>query len=286
MMERHVFQHDGLALSWLDSGGDGRVLVALHAHWMEGKTFARLARDLAPRWRVIAPDLRGHGYSDHASSYTRNDYLGDLEMLLDHLDVPSAVLLGNSLGGVNAYQFAARHPDRVGGLIIEDIGAEVTETTDFVLAWNGAFRTREELAARIGPRLAPYLADSFRSTPAGWRLAFNPRDMVASQRHLNGDHWRDWLATDCPALLIRGRDSRLTSQTHMERMAARRPNTRLRVLDGGHVVHIDNPEGFADAVQAFLWELPTRAGRPSRSLGYFGPPELARSQRNIRLALP
>jgi len=271
MMERHVFQHDGLALSWLDSGGDGRVLVALHAHWMEGKTFARLARDLAPRWRVIAPDQRGHGYSDHAPSYTRDDYLGDLAMLLDHLDLGRAVLLGNSLGGVNAYQFAARHPERVCGLIIEDIGADVAADMDFVLGWDGTFRTREELAARLGPRLAPYLADSFRRTPEGWRLAFNPRDMVASQRHISGNHWRDWLASECPALLIRGRTSPLTTQAQMEQMAARRPNTQLRVLDGGHVVHMDNPEGFADAVQAFLWELPARAGHRSRSLGHLAP---------------
>jgi pimeloyl-ACP methyl ester carboxylesterase len=61
----------------------------------------------------------------------------------------------------------------------------------------------------IGPRLAPYFFDSFRQAPAGWRLAFDPRDMVASQSCLNGDHWKDWLATDCPALVIRGRDSRV-----------------------------------------------------------------------------
>jgi hypothetical protein len=55
-MKRHQFQRDGLVLSYLDSGGDGRTLVALHAHWMEGSTYAPFAAELAPEWGVIALD--------------------------------------------------------------------------------------------------------------------------------------------------------------------------------------------------------------------------------------
>ena len=115
-MERREFQHDGLRFSFLDSGGDGDVLIALHAHLMEAVTYAPLAAAL-PKWRVVALDQRGHGYSDHSRSYTRNDYIQDVEALFEHLDLNEAVLLGNSLGGANAYQFAARHPERVRGLI-------------------------------------------------------------------------------------------------------------------------------------------------------------------------
>lgn len=251
-MKRQEFQHEGLTLSYLDQGGEGRPLIALHSHWMEGVTFAPLAAVLAPEWRVIAPDQRGHGHSGHAASYTRDDYLGDLKALFEHLGLEAAVVLGNSLGGVNAYQFAARYPDKVIALIIEDIGAVVTDDTRFALAWGGMFTSREALAERIGPRLLPYLQDSIRQTPEGWRLAFDPRDMVASQEHLNGDHWADWLATDCPALLIRGRESRVTEQSHIEEMGLRRPNTRVLFLEGGHVVHMDNPAGFTDAVKTFL----------------------------------
>ena len=72
-MQRHNFQHDGLNLSYLDTGGVDETLVALHSHWMEGQTFDSLAAALAPGWRVIALDQRGHGYSDHASTYTREE---------------------------------------------------------------------------------------------------------------------------------------------------------------------------------------------------------------------
>lgn len=259
-MHRRHFQHDGLTLSYLDAGGDGRVLVALHAHWMEGITYAPLAAALAPAWRVIALDQRGHGHSDRAPTYTRDDYIGDIAALFDHVfdhardhRLPTgAVVVGHSLGGVNAFQFAARNPDRVRALIIEDIGTVVADDTSFALAWSGTFATRDELAERVGPRFLPYLQDSFRETPGGWRLAFDPRDTVASQGFLNGDHWSDWLASDVPALLVRGRASRVTTAATVEEMAARRPNTRLVTLDGGHVVHIDNPVGFLAAVQNFL----------------------------------
>ncbi len=254
-MNRQQFQHDGLTFSYLDAGGPGRPLVALHSHWLEGATYVPLAAALAPEWRVIALDQRGHGYSDHAPSYTREDYIGDVAALFSRLGLDDAVLLGNSLGGVNAYQFAARYPDRVRALIVEDIGAEVSEDTSFVLAWVGTFPTREALAERIGSRFLPYLEESFRQTPQGWRLAFDPHDMVVSQRHVNGDHWDDWLATTCPALLIRGEESRLTRPAHLEQMATRRPNTRLQTLQGGHIIHVDNPAGFTEAVQAFLREL-------------------------------
>lgn len=254
-MKRSQFNHDGLTLSYIDTGGDSQSLIALHAHWMEAVTYTQFAAALAPNWRVIALDQRGHGYSDHARSYTREDYLGDLVALFEHLEIDKAVLLGNSLGGVNAYQFAARHPERVKALVIEDIGTVFAVDASFALAWEGTFASREALAERIGQRLLPYLLDSFRHTTEGWQLAFDPHETLASQLQLNGDHWADWLATSCPALLIRGQESQLTTQAHVEQMAARRPNTHLITLDGGHVVHVDNPSGFTDTVRKFLHDL-------------------------------
>ncbi len=135
-MTRSSFQHDGLTFSYLDSApgpsGGGwtaepqPALIALHAHWMEGVTFQPLTEALSAEWRVVALDQRGHGYSGHAHSYRREDYLGDLDALIDQLSLQQAVPLGNSLGGVNAYQYAAQQPERVRALVIEDIGLELS----------------------------------------------------------------------------------------------------------------------------------------------------------------
>ena len=251
-MDRSSFEHDGLTLSYLDSGGELPAIIALHAHWMEGATFSMFAEALQPEWRVIALDQRGHGYSDHASTYTREDYLGDIEALCRHLRLGEAVLLGNSLGGVNAYQFAARHPEQVRALVIEDIGVKIAGELPPMPDWERTFAEREELENAVGPRMLPYLRDSFRQTRSGWSLAFAPHDMVLSEASMAGEHWSDWLKTECPALLIRGTESRVTTAAHMAEMADRRANTQWRTLEGGHVVHQDNPTAFAAVVDSFL----------------------------------
>ncbi len=257
-MQKHTFQHTELSFSYLDSEGDGPVIIALHAHWMEGSTFIPLASTLAPEWRVIALDQRGHGHSAHAKTYAREDYLSDLTAFLAHLNLKKpVVLLGNSLGGINAYHFASRYPDLVRALIIEDIGAEVSVDVSYSLNWAGTFKTRDELAQIVGPRLLPCLEESFRRTDAGWRLAFNPHEIFTSISLTNGNHWKEWLSSNCPALLIRGQDSRVTTHSHCQQMASMRPNTRLISLDGGHVVHADNLTGFTKVVNSFLKDLPS-----------------------------
>lgn len=110
---RGEFLIDGRRLSYRDFGGTGRPLLALHGHLYEGETWERLAQALAPQWRVIAPDQRGHGDSDRAATYTREDYVADAIALLDHLGIEEAVTLGHSGGGITAFQIAARHPERV-----------------------------------------------------------------------------------------------------------------------------------------------------------------------------
>lgn len=253
-MQRLSFNNNGISLSYLDSGGNAPILIALHAHWMEATTFIPLANALTPKWRVIALDQRGHGYSDHTKTYTRNDYLSDLEAFFHHLKIESPiVLLGNSLGGVNSYHFAAKHPNFVRAIIVEDIGVAIISDVSFSLAWKGTFQTKEELEQKLGERFLPYLKDSIRNTNDGWKLAFDPEEMLESNNLVvEVNHWKEWLASNCPALLIRGKDSRLTTQEHMEKMASLRTNTKFYTLEGGHVIHVDNPGEFTKIVKEFL----------------------------------
>ena len=260
-MKRKHFSHQGLELSYLDWGGCGDPLLLLHAHWMEAITFRRLAGRLRDHWHVFALDQRGHGHSSHASDSGREAYFGDLEAWISHLDIPQPfVLLGHSLGGINAIQYTGRRPDRVRALIVEDIGARVDVAAEFILQWRGTFPTRDALAARVGNRFAPYLEDSFRPTDQGWTLAFDVDDIATSQRALVGDYWEDWMSSTCPAMVIRGSDSQVTTPTIVEEMARRRPHTQLVTLRGGHAVHLDDPDGFADAVRIFLDDLSEEGG--------------------------
>ncbi|RKN41287.1 alpha/beta fold hydrolase [Streptomyces hoynatensis] len=246
---------DGRRLSYLDFGGTGRPLVALHGHLSEGASFAPLARALGPGWRLTAPDQRGHGESDRAADYARAGYLADIEALLDHLGLDRVVLLGHSLGAVNAYQFAARHPERVSALInvegAASLGLEGPNPFAFLLGRPYQAPTREALLAGLGPA-GPYFADRLRENADGtWRLPFHPQDMYRSEDLVHGDHWADWTATDCPALLIHGSRGVIPAEQVLA-MAERRPGTTPVELDADHLVPTTAPEAFAAAVTAFL----------------------------------
>jgi pimeloyl-ACP methyl ester carboxylesterase len=72
------------------------------------------------------------------------------------------------------------------------------------------------------------------------------------KRVLNGDFWGDRLASTCPALVVRGTQSKVVDGGVLKAMAERRPNTELVSLDAGHVTHHDDPDGFNAAVRRFL----------------------------------
>lgn len=252
MMRRAAFERESLTLSYLDSGGEGPLAVALHAMWMEARTFEDFAKAM-PNWRVVSMDQRGHGLSDHASDYSRGAFVGDIIALLDHLEVREpVVLIGNSLGGTNAFFCAAQHPERIRAMVVEEGPAEEHEPLKFVLDWSGLYPTRAALEQKIGARLAWSVAPSFRETARGWTLAFDPEDLVLMQEVLNGDFWKEWLGSTCPALVVRGSQSKAVDGSLLQAMSERRPNSQLLTLDAGHVAHHDAPEQFNSAVRNFL----------------------------------
>ncbi|WP_412077291.1 alpha/beta fold hydrolase [Streptomyces xanthophaeus] len=249
-----VVTDDGRRLAYTDFGGPGAPLLALHGHFQDGRTFERLAREVGPRWRVITLDQRGHGESDRAGEYTREGYVADAAAVLEQLGLGPAVVLGHSLGGVTAYQLAARRPDLVRAVVVEDIGAVVEGDLSFALGWPRRAATREGFLAGTGSS-APYLEGSVREYADGWGAACAVEDVVDSQRGLNGDHWGDWLAVRSPTLLVRGDRSGVLSAEHAREMTLRRAGVRLVELPAGHAVHVGDAEGFGAAVRGFLARL-------------------------------
>ncbi|WP_327132641.1 alpha/beta hydrolase [Streptomyces sp. NBC_01343] len=259
---RHTMTIDGRALSYLDFGGPGRPLLALHGGMSEGLAFAGLADALGDAWRVIAPDQRGHGDSDRAPDHHRAGYLSDTVALLDHLGLDAPVaLLGYSLGGFNAYHLAAAHPGRIAALV--NVDATVTIEPDTAGALFGFLHdmrytapTREELLAAAGPVGSQFVAQALRPLPdGGWRLPFHPQDMIDSAEACRGDHWDTWLGSHCPALLVHGTRSQTLRQETADAMVSRRPGTSYTPVDGDHFLPFTHPEEFHEAVRKFLADL-------------------------------
>ena len=253
---------DGRSLPYTDAGGDGVPLLALHGSFGRGANFARAAGLLADRGvRLIAPDQRGHGHSGREDDYSAEAFVADAAAFVRALGLGPLPVLGHSRGGITAYQLAARHPDTVSALVIEDIGPvvrrpEVEHPVLDVRGWPQTAATREELGAAIEARGVPdadYFLQSAEPYEDGWRLLFSWDDMMAVQESGCGDWWPDWLSSTCPALVLHAGHSTMLPAPMAHTMTQRRPATRLMDFPRTtHWIHDDDPSGFATAVADFV----------------------------------
>ncbi|PRX98883.1 alpha/beta fold hydrolase [Allonocardiopsis opalescens] len=251
----------GLRLAYLDHGGPGTPLLVLHGHFGRARHLAYLGGALAPGHRVIALEQRAHGRSGRDGDLSPDAYVADAAAFLRGLGTGPAVVLGHSMGGVVAFRLAARYPELVSALVVEEGGAcnrppEVPHPVLDVRGWPRRAPTLRGLADAVRAQGVPdpaYFLESAAEFPDGWGFLFDYEDMVESQRLLVGDWWADWLGSSCPALLVHGADSSVLPTAVAREMARRRPATRLEVFEGcGHWVHDDDPSGFAAAVRRFL----------------------------------
>jgi pimeloyl-ACP methyl ester carboxylesterase len=112
-----------LRVRYLDWGGDGPPVIALHGLASSGHWYDLVAPLLSGDYRIIAPDQRGHGKTTQASGgYDWPTLASDMIGLMDRLELDRAVVMGHSWGGHGAISMAANHPDRVSGLVMIDGG--------------------------------------------------------------------------------------------------------------------------------------------------------------------
>jgi len=263
MSDRQFIDVNGIRLSYFDYGGSGKPLVALHGHYGCARSLAWLAELLHDRWRVISLDQRGHGWSDQPEDYSRGAYIADIAGVIEKLDLAPAVVLGHSLGGLNAYQLAAKRPELVRALVIEDIGAIVPTFPLATEGWPLRFRNMRQVqdwAMGKGFKDDTYFQESLVEYLDGWGFRFDYDRIDRSTRQIAGDWWQDWLGSKCPALLLHGHRSWVLDTDHAREMVARRPNTKLAEFpDCGHTIHDEGPEEFYRTVDEFLGELINKA---------------------------
>ncbi len=258
------------------------AIVLLHGLRSYARTWEPVAAALSDRYRLIALDHRGRGESDWdpAEEYVTGSYVSDLEQFADTLGLTRFVLAGHSMGGTNAIVYAARHPERVRLLVIEDIGPGSSAAT------MGAERVKRELAetprefatlaaARAywrGVRpgiseeaLRSRVRHTLRQDPSGrWVWKFDLEGIARSRLHADParqiDLWPHVAALRCPALVLRGEQSDFLPTRTCEEMATRQPLLSWTEIPGaGHYVHDDNLDGYLAALCSFLEQHSGRA---------------------------
>jgi pimeloyl-ACP methyl ester carboxylesterase len=260
---------DGLKLHYLDWGGPGIPLVALHGFTGHAHTWDSTAAALSERYRVLALDQRGHGDSAWAPGYGSLLMVDDVLHFLDTLGLDRFVLMGLSMGGNVAYLFAAAHPDRVERLIVLDIGPEISSVgLDRIaqsLGETDVFASEDQAVAQAraaNPRptdanLRHRVAHNLRPLPNGmltfkWDKALRDGSAVRDEPTVVA-RWDAWRAIKCPTLLVRGDDSDILSPETARRMVAENANVTLSIVeDCGHSITLDRPEGLIAAVTQWL----------------------------------
>jgi pimeloyl-ACP methyl ester carboxylesterase len=246
------------------------VLVLLHglrayAHWFD--EFSEVA---AQKFRVIALDQRGRGGSGKAPDgvYNTDAYVADVARVVKHFGLEKFTLIGHSMGGTNAINYAAAHPEQMAALVIVDSAPELdmaglTRMRSEMARTPPAFVSRADATAFLtklhhkatARSLATRLNWMLRENAAGgmeWRIdpaIFDPR--MTPDAPARG--WDALAKITCPALMVRGAMSDvITAATAQRVVATLAACAYVEIAAAGHMVVEENPHDFTTEVMDFL----------------------------------
>lgn len=273
-MERHHLQLPDLRLSYLDYGGEGPGVLLLHGLMSCATTWHQTAPWLSKHFRVVALDQRGHGLSDKPDhAYTRQHYVTDAAEVIERLKLGPAIVIGHSMGALNGWVLAAKRPDLVRGLVLEDSGADTASRESeqafarWFAQWPLPFKSAEEVRSyfdALVPTWGEHFLESMVEGPDGWRPVFRFEHMLQSCADWDAQsYWQELEAVQCPSLIIKGGESAL-SRHELQEMARRMRHGRyMEVANANHVVHHERPAAWRAAVEPFMEELRSNAqGQP------------------------
>jgi pimeloyl-ACP methyl ester carboxylesterase len=240
------------ALTWW-SGGEGAVVVLLHGAGDHAGTWALVAPALAESYRVLVPDLPGHGDSAPAAGPLSFSQIVDgLAALLDE-EAPGrrVALVGNSMGGWAALLYAIRHPERVRHLVLENATALRGEGSPLELVPTSRAQAQDLADKVLGAAARPlpgFVLDDMMRELASGPVA----RMVVSD-------WERFLLDgrlgeiEVPVDLIWGERDGVLPLAMADRTAAQLRDARLHVIPGGgHILHRDRAREFAEVLARVL----------------------------------
>ncbi len=257
--------------------GTAPVLWLIHGIGDSSRTWEDVIPLLAERYTVVAPDLLGHGASDKPrADYSIGGFANGMRDLMVVLGVDRATIVGHSLGGGVAMQFAYQYPERVERLVLVasgGLGAEVHPlfrvaalpgaATAISLSVHTPFSSSvlglSRLAARVGlfdPKDIEEIAqvwDGLRDRATRTAFLRTLRAVVDLRGQSVTSRDRLYLTAAIPTLLVWGQRDPVLPVAHARLAADALPGARLEVVArAGHLPHRSCPEGFSDALLGFV----------------------------------
>ena len=213
---------------------------------------------------ILRYDKRGHGLSDCPSApYSIDDHACDLAALLSHLNIDRVVLIGISVGGMIAMEYARQHPDALDALILSDTATRIGTAE----MWNQRIATlRENGMAYLGEAILErwFAPDFSTQRSADYRGYLNMLTRMPVEGYTaTCEAIRDARLESAPAsipvrtLVIGGKHDLATPPAVVQALAESLPGSRLQLLDNAaHLPCIETPQAFSAAIASFLQEKP------------------------------
>nr|WP_090275131.1 alpha/beta fold hydrolase [Mycolicibacterium komanii]CRL68081.1 alpha/beta hydrolase fold protein [Mycolicibacterium komanii] len=283
MTELKYLELHGDRIAYRDVGGGQEVLLLIHGMAGSSETWRAVIPQLSRRYRVIAPDLLGHGHSDKPrGDYSLGAFAVWLRDLLDELGVSRATIVGQSLGGGVAMQFVYQHPDYCQRLVLISsggLGPDVGLTLRLLSAPGAEFilpAIAPPPVLQVGNKLRGWFRSVGIQSPRGaemWSAYSSLADRQTRQAFLRTlrsvvDYRgqavsalnRLHVTTELPVMAIWGDEDRIIPVAHAYAALEARPECRLEVLEGvGHFAHVERPSDVVDLLDDFI----STTGRPA-----------------------
>jgi pimeloyl-ACP methyl ester carboxylesterase len=270
-----VVRIHGHEVSYRDEG-QGPVLLLLHGIAGSSRAWREVMPALAGDFRLIAPDLLGHGESAKpVGDYSLGAYASGMRDLLGELGIERATLVGQSFGGGVAMQLAYQHPELCERLVLVDSGGLGREVNPILRAatlplaeyvmpvlfpsfvkerGDAVSRFLRDRGIRSGRAAEVWLA--YRSlTETENRKAFvrTVRSVIDPGGQTVSAMDRLYLAAEVPTLIIWGADDSIIPVSHAHAAHEAIPGSRLELFEGvGHFPHVEAPERFVEVLRDFL----------------------------------
>ncbi len=243
--------------------GEGKPLVILHGLFGSLDNWMTLGKKWSESRKVILVDQRNHGNSFHADEFNYQLMSDDLDMLFTHLKIEKAIILGHSMGGKTAMQFAIEYPEKVDQLIIADIGPKFypvhhhtiikafysvpvkelksrNEADDLLSGLIPDFGTRQFLLKNLSRE-----KDGF-----SWKMNL---DVIAKNIEEVGKGLNQNAQFKKPTLFVRGSKSDYITNDDLNLIHSIFSDSRLKTIEGaGHWLHAEKPKEFFEALNEFI----------------------------------
>jgi len=240
-----------------------KPMIILHGLFGSCDNWLTQAKLFAEHYHVFTVDQRNHGLSPHSEDFDYTFMANDLLEFIEDRQLKDSIIIGHSMGGKTAMNFAIAHADKLSVLIVVDIAPRAYNLEHYTIAEGLNTVTIDTLTSRneADEQLAKFvpeidvrqflLKNLQRKTEGGFSWKINLKVITANLGNIGVDlHYTGTF--EKPTLFIKGNRSNYVREDDSAHILEVFPHAKIQGLDTGHWVQAEKPQEFVDTVSSFI----------------------------------